>query len=104
MEEVKMEEAEKDEDNFYSGGSDEEEAHGLQILMEAPEGFRNSDEDRFSESQESSVEDVQDLCQMEMPEEKEEHSEEKGDEHGEDTSHGQEERPSTPTHLATTVF
>ncbi|XP_035855346.1 rho family-interacting cell polarization regulator 1-like isoform X1 [Sander lucioperca] len=105
MEEVKMEEAEKDEENFYSGGSDEEEADGLQILMEAPEGFRNSDEDRFSESQESSVEDVQDLCQMEMPEEKEEHSEEKGDEqHGEDTSHGQEERPSTPTHLATTVF
>ncbi len=30
------------------------------------------------------MEDVQDLCQMEMPEEKEEeHSEEKGDEHGE---------------------
>lgn len=81
------------------------------------------------------MEDVQDLCQMEMPEEKEEHSEEKGDEQhgerslsvnrgyscscdcrpekfnfpvfnllGEDTSHGQEERPSTPTHLATTVF
>lgn len=80
--------------------------------MEAPEGFRNSDEDRFSESQvikvdfflklscecvyvrvnrmnlffsffkkESSVEDVQDLCQMEMPEDKEEErGEEKGDE------------------------
>ena len=31
--------------------SDDEEADGLQILMEAPEGFRNSDEDRFSESQ-----------------------------------------------------
>ncbi len=31
--------------------SDEEEAGGLEILMEAPEGFRNSDEDRFSESQ-----------------------------------------------------
>ncbi len=31
--------------------SDEEEADGLEILMEAPEGFRNSDEDRFSESQ-----------------------------------------------------
>lgn len=104
MEEEKVEEEVKDEENFYSGGSDEEEADGLQILMEAPEGFRNSDEDRFSESQESSVEDVQDLCQMEMPEEKE-HSEEKGDEqHGEDTSHGQEERPPTPTNLATTVF
>ncbi|XP_076583666.1 rho family-interacting cell polarization regulator 2-like [Chaetodon auriga] len=101
-------EEEKDEEKFYSGGSDEE-ADGLEILMEAPEGFRNSDEDRFSESQESSVEDVQDLGQIEMPEDREdhrkEHSEEKGDEqHGEDTSHGQEERPSTPSHLATTVF
>lgn len=108
MEEEKVEEEdeeEKDEKNFYSGGSDEEEADGLEILMEAPEGFRNSDEDRFSESQESSVEDLQDLGQIEMPEDQEEHSEEKGDEpHGEDTSHGQEERPSTPSHLATTVF
>ncbi|XP_041791221.1 rho family-interacting cell polarization regulator 1-like isoform X2 [Chelmon rostratus] len=104
MEEEKVEEEEKDEENFYSGGSDEEEANGLEILMEAPEGFRNSDEDRFSESQ-SSVEDVQDLGQIEMPEDQEEHSKEKGDEqHGEDTSHGQEERPSTPSHLATTVF
>ncbi|XP_070762284.1 rho family-interacting cell polarization regulator 1-like [Enoplosus armatus] len=104
MEEEKVEE-EEDEEKFYSGGSDEEEADGLDILMEAPEGFRNSDEDRFSESQESSVEDVQDLAQMEMPEDEEEHSEEKGDEqHGEDTSHGQEERPSTPGQLATTVF
>ncbi|XP_075966189.1 rho family-interacting cell polarization regulator 1-like [Anarhichas minor] len=105
MEEEKAEEEEKDQDNFYSGRSDEEEADALQIFMEAPEGFRNSDEDRFSESQGSSVGDVQDLCQMEMPEEREEHSEEKGDEqHGEDMSHGQEERPTTPTHLATSVF
>lgn len=36
---------------FVSLCSDEEEAGGLEILMEAPEGFRNSDEDRFSESQ-----------------------------------------------------
>lgn len=37
---------------FVSLNSDEEEeADGLEILMEAPEGFRNSDEDRFSESQ-----------------------------------------------------
>lgn len=37
---------------FVSLSSDEEEeADGLEILMEAPEGFRNSDEDRFSESQ-----------------------------------------------------
>ncbi|XP_073320492.1 rho family-interacting cell polarization regulator 1-like [Pagrus major] len=104
-EEEKVEEEEKDEKNFYSGGSDDEEAGGLEILMEAPEGFRNSDEDRFSESQESSVADMQDLSQIEMPEEQEEHSEEKGDEqHGDDTSHGQEERSSTPSHLATTVF
>lgn len=81
--------------------------------MEAPEGFRNSDEDRFSESQviegiwwelfckaldvslmltkwkqmfpgkESSVEDAQDLRDIEMPEEQEEqeeHGEQKGDE------------------------
>ncbi|XP_033466120.1 rho family-interacting cell polarization regulator 2-like [Epinephelus lanceolatus] len=105
VEEEKVEEEEKDEENFYSGGSDDEEADGLQILMEAPEGFRNSDEDRFSESQESSVEDGQDVCQMELADEKEEHSEEKGDEpQGEDTSQAQEERPSTPTHLATAVF
>ncbi|TNN87468.1 Protein FAM65A [Liparis tanakae] len=103
MEEEKVE----DEEHFYSARSDEEEeeeADALQILMEAPEGFRNSDEDRFSESQESSVGDVQDLCQMDMPEEREEHGEEKGDEkQGEDMSHGQEERPATPTQLATTV-
>ncbi|KAL7406207.1 hypothetical protein ABVT39_015456 [Epinephelus coioides] len=105
VEEEKVEEEEKDEENFYSGGSDDEEADGLQILMEAPEGFRNSDEDRFSESQESSVEDGQDVCQMELADEKEEHSEEKGDEpQGEDRSQAQEERPSTPTHLATAVF
>ncbi|XP_040892166.1 rho family-interacting cell polarization regulator 1-like, partial [Toxotes jaculatrix] len=105
----KTEEEQKDGEDFYSGGSSDEEevADGLEILMEAPEGFRNSDEDRFSESQESSVEDVQDLGQMEMPEDKEEPSEEKGDEdeqHGEDTLHGQEDRASTPSHLATTVF
>ena len=88
--------------------------------MEAPEGFRNSDEDRFSESQvirasvqplkrimclfscsskgalkknlffykESSVEDVQDLGQMEMPEEEEEAAEEHGKEKG-DEQHGE---------------
>ncbi|XP_047436170.1 rho family-interacting cell polarization regulator 1-like isoform X1 [Mugil cephalus] len=94
----------KNIENFYSEGSDDEEgADGLQILMEAPEGFRNSDEDRFSESQESSGDDAQDLGQMEIPEEKEEQTEEK-EERGEETSHDQEERPSTPTHLATTVF
>ncbi|XP_041839729.1 rho family-interacting cell polarization regulator 1-like isoform X2 [Melanotaenia boesemani] len=92
-------------ENLYSGGSDAEEADGLEILMEAPEGFRNSDEDRFSESQESNMDDVLDLGQVEIPNEKEEHSEEKGDEpHGEETSHDQPERPSTPSQLATAVF
>ncbi|KAF7660578.1 hypothetical protein LDENG_00279260 [Lucifuga dentata] len=104
-EEEKIVEEKKDEENVYSGGSDEEEADGLEILMEAPEGFRNSDEDRFSESQGSSVEDLQDLSQTEIPEDKEEHSEEKGDEHhGEETSPDNEDCPSTPTNLATTVF
>lgn len=37
--------------HLFDPGSDEEEADGLEILMEAPEGFRNSDEDHFSESQ-----------------------------------------------------
>lgn len=32
-------------------GSDGEEENHLEILMEAPEGFRNSDEDGFSDSQ-----------------------------------------------------
>lgn len=85
------------------------------------------------------MEDVQDFRDIEMPEDQEEHSEEKGGEphgerqfvskqtlqlfmwqlnccrekyficpvfnfSGEDASHGQEERPSTPSHLATTVF
>ncbi|XP_058485507.1 rho family-interacting cell polarization regulator 1-like isoform X2 [Solea solea] len=88
------------EERFYCGGSDDddddddddEEANGLEILMEAPEGFRNSDEDRFSESQESSVEDVQDLGQIDVPEDKEEP--------GEDASHDQKGRD----HLATAVF
>lgn len=113
----KTEDEEKAMEIFYSGGSDEEEEEeeevdGLEILMEAPEGFRNSDEDGFCESQESSVADVQDLGQLEIPaaEEEEEVDEErseekKGDEdRGEGTSQDQGECPSTPTHLATTVF
>lgn len=91
---------------------------------------------------ESSVDDAQDLREIEMPEEQEEHGEQKGDEQegerqlirqqrlhlpmwplkswcrkflffflifhvfdfsGEDTSHGQEDHPSTTSHLATTV-
>ncbi|XP_008335162.1 rho family-interacting cell polarization regulator 1-like [Cynoglossus semilaevis] len=95
---------EKDESNFYSGESDGEEENHLEILMEAPEGFRNSDEDGFSDSQESVVDDVQDLT-LEMPCVEEEASGGKGDkEHGEDTSHDQEERPSTPTDLVTSLI
>ncbi|KAK5611556.1 hypothetical protein CRENBAI_014923 [Crenichthys baileyi] len=88
----------EEERNVYSEGSDEEEADGLEFLMEAPEGFRNSDEDRFSESQESSVADVQDLGQVEIPEDKEERNGENGDgPHGEESSHDQHESPSTPS-------
>ncbi|KAM4744461.1 rho family-interacting cell polarization regulator 1-like isoform 1-T2 [Anableps anableps] len=96
-EEEKLEE-EKNVENVYSEGSDEEEADGLEFLMEAPEGFRNSDEDRFSESQESSVADVQDLGQVETPDDKDERCSEDGDgPHGEETSHDQHESPSTPS-------
>lgn len=41
---------------------EEEEGGGLEILMEAPEGFRNSDEDRFSESQVNRVQVIQCNC------------------------------------------
>ncbi|KAF3686401.1 Rho family-interacting cell polarization regulator 1 [Channa argus] len=102
-EEEKTVEDIKDEENFYSGGSDEE-GDGLEILMEAPEGFRNSDEDCFSESQESNTDDVQDLSQMEIPEDKKEPSDVKGDGQQDLASHDQEERPSTPSHLTTAVF
>ena len=34
-----------------SSDEEEEEGDGLEILMEAPEGFRNSDEDCCSDSQ-----------------------------------------------------
>ncbi|XP_061622142.1 rho family-interacting cell polarization regulator 1 isoform X1 [Phyllopteryx taeniolatus] len=91
---------EEDKEMFYSGASDEEAGDGLEFLMEAPEGFRNSDEDRVSESQESSAEEEQDLSRVELPEEEEGH--------GEDPSHDvqevEAERPPTPSHLATTVF
>ncbi|XP_029935427.1 rho family-interacting cell polarization regulator 1-like isoform X2 [Myripristis murdjan] len=116
MEEEHTEEEEQDK-NIYTGESDEEEVEGLEILMEAPEGFRNSDEDCYSHSESSSVENLQDLGQMEMPEEvedvdgeeeevdEEEQSEAKGDErHEQETSAEQEERPSTPSHLATTAL
>lgn len=95
--EEKMEEGKNVED-VYSEGSDEEEADGLEFLMEAPEGFRNSDEDHFSESQESSVADVQDLGQVEIPEDKDERRSEDGDEpNEEETTPDQHERPSTPS-------
>ncbi|XP_055085584.1 rho family-interacting cell polarization regulator 1-like isoform X2 [Periophthalmus magnuspinnatus] len=93
----------KEKEDIFSEGSDEEVDGDLNIIMEAPEGFRNSDEDRYSESQ-SSVADLQDLGQIEMPEEPQTSDQEKGEEqHEEATSHDQEE-PSAPSQLATTVF
>lgn len=104
-EEVQEKQEDKEKEHNFSEGSDEEVDGGLDIIMEAPEGFRNSDEDRYSESQESSIADLQDLGQIEMPEETQKQNQEKGDEqHDEETSHDQAERPSTPSHLATTVF
>ncbi|XP_054892835.1 rho family-interacting cell polarization regulator 1-like [Poeciliopsis prolifica] len=93
----KIEEEEEEKNvEMFSEGSDEEEADGLEFLMEAPEGFRNSDEDRFSESQESSVADAQDLGQVEIPDDKDERCSESGDgPPGEETSHDQS--PSTPS-------
>ncbi|XP_014196217.1 rho family-interacting cell polarization regulator 1 isoform X2 [Haplochromis burtoni] len=88
-EEEEIKEEEKNAENLYCGGSDEEEeADGLEILMEAPEGFRNSDEDRFSESQESSVGDVQDLGHIEISEGKEEEHSEGGEDDGKDQDEG----------------
>ncbi|TWW68096.1 hypothetical protein D4764_02G0011370 [Takifugu flavidus] len=95
----------KEEEDIYSGGSDDDDAGSLDILMEAPEGFRNSDEECFSESQESSVEDVQDLVEIEMPDHLEERGEDEGaGRPGGSASQDQGERPSTPGHLATSVF
>nr|XP_014267500.2 rho family-interacting cell polarization regulator 1 isoform X2 [Maylandia zebra] len=95
-EEEEIKEEEKNAENLYCGGSDEEEeADGLEILMEAPEGFRNSDEDRFSESQESSVGDVQDLGHIEISEGKEEEHSEGGEDDGKD----QEEGCSSPSQV-----
>ncbi|XP_005915286.1 rho family-interacting cell polarization regulator 1 isoform X1 [Haplochromis burtoni] len=89
-EEEEIKEEEKNAENLYCGGSsdEEEEADGLEILMEAPEGFRNSDEDRFSESQESSVGDVQDLGHIEISEGKEEEHSEGGEDDGKDQDEG----------------
>ncbi|XP_015254854.1 PREDICTED: protein FAM65A-like isoform X1 [Cyprinodon variegatus] len=94
----KILEEKDDEENVCSEGSDEEEADGLEFLMEAPEGFRNSDEDCFSESQESSVSDVQDFGQVEILEEKHKQDGENGDgPHEEESSHDQHGSPSTPS-------
>lgn len=97
-------EEENEKEDSFSEESDEENNGDLNIIMEAPEGFRNSDEDRYSESQESSVADLQDLGQIEMPEEPQKSDQEKGDQqqHEEETSHDKE--PSSPSHQATSVF
>lgn len=97
------EKEDKEKEDNFSEGSDEEVDGDLNIIMEAPEGFRNSDEDRYSESQESSVADLQDLGQIEMPEEPQKSDQEKGDQQQhEETSHDKEE-PSTPSHLSATI-
>lgn len=86
-ESINKEEEDKEKEDHFTEGSDEEDNGDLDIIMEAPEGFRNSDEDRYSESQESSVADLQDLGQIEMPEEPQKLEKEKGDhQHEEETS------------------
>ncbi|XP_004067380.1 rho family-interacting cell polarization regulator 1 isoform X2 [Oryzias latipes] len=69
---------EKNTENLCSTDSDDEEGNDLEILMEAPEGFRNSDEDCRSGSQASSVEDEQDLGLVEIPKAEDEISKDTG--------------------------
>ncbi|XP_061670104.1 rho family-interacting cell polarization regulator 1 [Syngnathoides biaculeatus] len=103
-EEEDEEEPGEDKEAFYSGESDEEAGDGLEFLMEAPEGFRNSDEDRVSESQESSGEEEQDLSRVELPGEEEEEGHGHGEDPSRDVQEADAERPPTPSHLATAVF
>ncbi|XP_024151323.1 rho family-interacting cell polarization regulator 1 [Oryzias melastigma] len=69
---------EKNTEDLCSADSDEEEGNDLEILMEAPEGFRNSDEDCCSGSQASSVDDEQDLSLVVIPEAEDESRKDKG--------------------------
>ncbi|XP_028298998.1 rho family-interacting cell polarization regulator 1-like [Gouania willdenowi] len=86
------------------GDIDEEVVDGLEILMEAPEGFRNSDEDCLS--QESSIGDVQEIDPIDISEvqEVEQPSEEKDCGAGTQTPQDQEECALTPSPLATAVL
>ncbi|KAG7278832.1 hypothetical protein CRUP_010395, partial [Coryphaenoides rupestris] len=111
-EEVKGGESEKDlveEDlkqqevgveKISTGDSDdcqeEEEGEGveLEILMEAPEGFRNSDEDCCYLSQGSSAENLQDVCDVEKLGPPPDYDEEEKKE---------EDCPSTTSNMADTV-
>ncbi|RVE74602.1 hypothetical protein OJAV_G00023310 [Oryzias javanicus] len=78
---------EKNTEDLCSADSDEEEGNDLEILMEAPEGFRNSDEDCCSGSQASSVDDEQDLSLVVIPEAEDESKKDKGVEnHEKETS------------------
>ncbi|CAL8359611.1 unnamed protein product, partial [Gadus morhua 'NCC'] len=66
--EVDVKEQEVAVEQIYAGDSDDhQEGEGaeLDILMEAPEGFRNSDEDCCYLSQGSSAEDLQEACDVE---------------------------------------
>ncbi|KAF6722702.1 Protein FAM65A [Oryzias melastigma] len=78
---------EKNTEDLCSADSDEEEGNDLEILMEAPEGFRNSDEDCCSGSQASSVDDEQDLSLVVIPEAEDESRKDKGvEDHEKETS------------------
>ncbi|CAL8404425.1 unnamed protein product [Boreogadus saida] len=90
--EVDVKEQEVAVEQIYAGDSDDhqegEEAE-LDILMEAPEGFRNSDEDCCYLSQGSSAEDLQEACDVET-----------GALTQEEESVGRRDRPSTSTTAA----
>ncbi|KAJ3594260.1 hypothetical protein NHX12_006591 [Muraenolepis orangiensis] len=83
-------------DKIYSGDSDDhQEGAELEILMEAPEGFRNSDEDCCYLSQGSSTENLVDVCDVETlgPPALDDHIHQKEEE----VSSGKQDCPSTAT-------
>lgn len=109
-EEKKGDESENEEDvkeqevgveKIYTSDSDDhQEGEGveLEILMEAPEGFRNSDEDCCYLSQGSSAENLQDMCDVEKLGPAQD-----SDEKEEEESNGKQDCPSTTSNMADTV-
>ncbi|CAL8243241.1 unnamed protein product [Lota lota] len=98
-----VEEAVKEQEvgveKIYSGDSDdpqEGEGAALDILMEAPEGFRNSDEDCCYLSQGSSAESLQEACDVETLGPAVDHDQE------EEESNGKQGCPSTTSKMADT--